>query len=536
MADYNINAVTRRVVFTGSAGVGPYAFTFEVLDQNDITVYFNTTKLTLTTDYTVTVNVNGTGSVTIVTGTNVPSTPTASDQIVIVGSRDIERVTDFVTAGDLLASSLNEQLDALTIMVQQVAEENKRGLRAPVYDPALVEDGGVVDVTLPAKASRAGKYLVFDANGNPTAASDVGEWEGNWAASTAYDVGDMVVDTTNNNVYRVNTVHTSAGSLPLSSNVNSSYYDLILDVSVATTAATNAANSATAAATSETNAATSETNAATSATNAGTSATAAAASAAAAATAEANTLAAYDNFDDRYLGAKAGPGDPTTDNDGDPLVGGMLYFNTTDGAMKVYTGSAWVAAYVSGAGFLASANNLSDVASASSALVNLGLTATAAELNTLDGITADTTELNTLDGITATTTELNYTSGVTSAIQTQINAKADVAGDTFTGAVIGSTQTASVSGNTTLDFSTYQNFVLTLTGNLTLDNPTTETAGQSGFIVFSQTGGYTVSLGTDYETAGAGGITLSASGDDVVPYLVMASGRILLGTPQLAFA
>ena len=35
MADYNINAVTRRVVFTGSAGVGPYSFTFEVLDGLD---------------------------------------------------------------------------------------------------------------------------------------------------------------------------------------------------------------------------------------------------------------------------------------------------------------------------------------------------------------------------------------------------------------------------------------------------------------------------------------------------------------------
>jgi hypothetical protein len=47
MADYNINAVTRRVVFTGSAGVGPYAFSFEVLDENDVAVYFNATKLTL---------------------------------------------------------------------------------------------------------------------------------------------------------------------------------------------------------------------------------------------------------------------------------------------------------------------------------------------------------------------------------------------------------------------------------------------------------------------------------------------------------
>ena len=151
MADYNINAVTRRVVFTGSAGLGPYSFTFEVLDQNDLAVYFNTTKLTLTTDYSVTINANGTGSVTIVTGTNVPTTPDADDTVIIVGARDIERTTDFVTAGDLRASALNEQLDGLTIFDQQIAEEQKRTLQAPVFDPAHVDDGGALDMTLPAR-------------------------------------------------------------------------------------------------------------------------------------------------------------------------------------------------------------------------------------------------------------------------------------------------------------------------------------------------------------------------------------------------
>jgi hypothetical protein len=170
MADYNINAVTRRVVYSGSAGTGPYAFSFEVLVSSDIVVYFNSTSLTLTTDYTVTINANGTGSVTIVTGTNVPTTPDANDTIIIVGARDIERTTDFVTAGDLLAASLNEQLDGLTIFDQQIAEEQKRSLMAPVYDPAHADDGGTLDMTLPAKANRLGKYLAFNATtGNPEA-------------------------------------------------------------------------------------------------------------------------------------------------------------------------------------------------------------------------------------------------------------------------------------------------------------------------------------------------------------------------------
>jgi NAD/NADP transhydrogenase alpha subunit len=82
--------------------------------------------------------------------------------------------------------------------------------------------------------------------------------------------------------------------------------------------------------------------------------------------------------------------------------------------------------------------------------------------------------------------------------------------------------------------------VLTATGNVTLANPTTESVGQSGIIVFIQdgTGSRTLSLGTDYETAGAAGLTIStaASSVDIIPYFVQAADNILLGAPQLAFA
>ena len=111
----------------------------------------------------------------------------------------------------------------------------------------------------------------------------------------------------------------------------------------------------------------------------------------------------------------------------------------------------------------------------------------------------------------------------------------------FTNAAVGKTDTdTSNSGSVTLDFDANQNFVLTLTGDVTLANPSTEKVGQSGFIVFIQdgTGGRSLTLGTDYESAGGSGITLStaASATDIVPYVVAASNRILLGTPQLAFS
>jgi len=95
-------------------------------------------------------------------------------------------------------------------------------------------------------------------------------------------------------------------------------------------------------------------------------------------------------------------------------------------------------------------------------------------------------------------------------------------------------------GNVALDFSQFQNFILTFTGNVTLTNPTTEVIGQSGFIICIQdgTGSRTLSLGTDYETAGAGGFTLSTAANsvDLIPYVVQSASNILLGRVQRAFA
>ena len=160
---YPISDVTRRVVYSGSAGVGPYSFSFEVLANTDIAVYKNTTLLTLTTDYTVTINSNGTGSVTLV------SAATGSDKITLVGDRPIARATDFVTGGDLFANTLNDEFDSLVIFSQQVDEKVARAITAPVTDPTDI------NMVLPAKATRASKYLAFDVDGNPIATAGTSE-------------------------------------------------------------------------------------------------------------------------------------------------------------------------------------------------------------------------------------------------------------------------------------------------------------------------------------------------------------------------
>jgi hypothetical protein len=96
------------------------------------------------------------------------------------------------------------------------------------------------------------------------------------------------------------------------------------------------------------------------------------------------------------------------------------------------------------------------------------------------------------------------------------------------------------SGTVDLDFAANQNFVLTLTGAITSLTASNEVVGQSGFITFIQdgTGGRTVSTHSDYYTPSNNGVTLTstASAIDIVPYVVIATSKILLGAPQLAFA
>ena len=284
MADYPISNVARRVVYTGSAGVGPYAFEFEVLENTDINVYKDDALLTLTTDYTVTISaLLGTGSITLVVAA------VLANRITIVGSRPVERTTDFTTGGDFFANTLNDEMDSQTILVQQVAETAERSIKAPVTDPTNI------NMTLPINTSRAGKTLAFDADGNPVPGDPIGNWRGNWAASVSYQNRDIVKDTTNSNVYLVITAHTSSGALPISTNTDVAKWALVVDAAAAATAQAAAEAAQAAAETAETNAETSASNASTSESNASTSASTATTQASNASTSSSNAATSESN-------------------------------------------------------------------------------------------------------------------------------------------------------------------------------------------------------------------------------------------------
>lgn len=131
-------------------------------------------------------------------------------------------------------------------------------------------------------------------------------------------------------------------------------------------------------------------------------------------------------------------------------VEGQIYYDTGDETVYVWDGAAWLDLGIQGGAggtvdTIVPGNNIdvddTDPANPIVAVETLttadisDLTASAAELNTLDGITASVAELNILDGVTTSAAELNFVDGVTSAIQTQLGTKAPTASPTFTGTV-----------------------------------------------------------------------------------------------------
>ena len=168
------------------------------------------------------------------------------------------------------------------------------------------------------------------------------------SASSAATSASLALTSANSAATSATAAATSATSAAASATAAAtSATSAAASATAAATSATSAAASVSAVATSAASALTSQTAAATSATSAAASATAAATSASSAstsassaATSATDAATTYDNFDDRYLGSKTSA--PSVDNDGNTLLVGAIYWNSTANAMYVWSGSAWV--------------------------------------------------------------------------------------------------------------------------------------------------------------------------------------------------
>lgn len=215
---------------------------------------------------------------------------------------------------------------------------------------------GTTAATATTKAAEAASSATNAANSAAAASSSAS------SANTSATNAATSASTAASKAADANTAATSAATSASSAQTNAS---------IAVTNATSAATKASEAATSATNAAASAATATTKASEAAASAADAATSQEGAQFAWDGAQAVYSDFDTRYLGSFSNP--PTVDNLGNALQTGALYWDSSSNTMKTWSGTAWLAAYVSLGDALTASNNLSDLTSPSNARTNLGL-------------------------------------------------------------------------------------------------------------------------------------------------------------------
>jgi hypothetical protein len=339
-----ISSTTVKNSYSGNGTLDTFNYTFKIFADTDIQVIIrdaNATETvkTLTTHYTVTGAGSGSGGTIVFTTGNIP---TATETVVLRRALPQTQSIDYIANDAFPAESHEEGLDRSMMAIQQLQEEVDRSIKLSRTNTMNTTEFAI------GSTDRAGKIFGFDSNGELVVSQELGTFKGNWSAGTTYSARDIVKDTSTNNIFLANTAHTSSGSQPLTTNTDSAKWDLLVDAASATTASNTATTKAAEALASANNASTSEANALSHKNDAETAKTAAElaetnaeTAQTAAEVAQAAAESALDNFDDRFLGAKAS--DPTVDNDGDALTDGALYFNTTDDVMKVYdlTNTTW---------------------------------------------------------------------------------------------------------------------------------------------------------------------------------------------------
>jgi hypothetical protein len=323
-----VSSTTVKNSYSGNGSTTQFAYGFKIFADSDLIVIIRSaagteTVKTLTTHYTVAGAGDASGgSITFTSG----NTPASGETVVIIREVPQTQAIDYIANDPFPAESHEEGLDRATMTTQQVQEEVDRSIKLSRTN-TMTSTEFTVGAT-----DRANKILAFDSSGEISVTQELGTYKGTDATVTteAYNVRDIIKSTTAaqlNNVYIC-----IADAVVGDSLTDTDHFELLVDAVSAATSATAAASSATASA----NSATASANSATASAN---SATASANSASAASTSETNAAASFDSFDDRYLGAKSS--DPSVDNDGDALITGALYFNSSDNVMKNYTGSAW---------------------------------------------------------------------------------------------------------------------------------------------------------------------------------------------------
>ena len=164
-----ISNLSSRTGHVALGGETTFTYGFEIFASTDLVVERNGTALVEGTDYTVAGVGNASGGTITLDGTQFPSGATVDDTWVLYRAVTKERLADYQTAGDFRAVTVNAELDKMIAITQEMQRDIDYGIKFPIEDALATGDN-----TMPAKASRLGKYLYFDAvTGLPSVAAAV---------------------------------------------------------------------------------------------------------------------------------------------------------------------------------------------------------------------------------------------------------------------------------------------------------------------------------------------------------------------------
>lgn len=169
-----VSTLTNKVTYLGNGAATSFAVPFKVMDVDHLVVLRRIAATGATdytyvgTDYSYSGIGNDSGTLTL-SGTALSSTY----ELVIERIVPYTQGLDVVNSGGFYPDTVEEQLDLTTMQVQQVAAQaddtEARALRVP--------EGESVSL-LPTLSSLIGRYLSFDAEGNPIASSGTGSDSG----------------------------------------------------------------------------------------------------------------------------------------------------------------------------------------------------------------------------------------------------------------------------------------------------------------------------------------------------------------------
>ena len=319
-----ISTTTVSQSYSGNGSTTAFTFPFPINSTSEIKVIersatgVETVKSvgTGSANYAIVDNGASGGTVTMVTA------PAAGTTLVLIRDTSLTQESDYVENDPFAAETHEDALDKLQMQIQEVQEEVDRSMK-------ISRTNTMTSTEFTNSATdRASKVLAFDSSGELSVTQELGTFRGTSATTTtaAYVVRDLVKGST---TAQLNNIYICIQASPIGTALtNTAYWTLIVDAVSAATSATTATTKASAAASSATAAAASE--------------TAAETAEAAAETAQTAAEAALDSFDDRYLGAKSSA--PSTDNDGNALLTGALYFNSSTSQLFNWTAAdAWEA-------------------------------------------------------------------------------------------------------------------------------------------------------------------------------------------------